>query len=57
MSVRFRSARYEILIENPDSVCRGIVAAMIDGLAILERPLSLKLLDDGVTHHAQVRLG
>jgi cyclic beta-1,2-glucan synthetase len=57
MSVRFRSARYEILIENPDSVCRGIVAAMIDGRAILERPLSFKLLDDGVIHHAQVRLG
>jgi cyclic beta-1,2-glucan synthetase len=57
MTVRFRSARYEILVENPDSVCRGIVAAMIDGRAIVERPLSLKLLDDGVTHRAQVRLG
>jgi cyclic beta-1,2-glucan synthetase len=57
MTVRFRSARYVILVENPDSVCRGIVAAMIDGRAIVERPLSLKLMDDDVTHHVQVRLG
>ncbi len=57
MTVRFCSARYEIVVENPDSVCRGIVVAMLDGRAIVERPLSLKLLDDSVTHHVEVRLG
>jgi cyclic beta-1,2-glucan synthetase len=57
MTVRFRSARYEILVENPDNVCRGIVAAMIDGRAIVGRPLNLKLLDDGATHRVEVRLG
>jgi cyclic beta-1,2-glucan synthetase len=57
MTVRFRSARYEILVENSGGVCRGITAATVDRTAIAERPLSLKLLDDGVTHHVQVRLG
>src|SRR6185295_7194392 len=26
MTVRFRSTHYEVLVENPDGVCRGIVA-------------------------------
>jgi cyclic beta-1,2-glucan synthetase len=57
MTVRFHSARYEIMVENPDGVCRGVVAAMIDGQAVMERPLKLKLLDDDVAHNVQVRLG
>ena len=57
MAVRFRSARYEIVVENPDGVCQGVVAALIDGQAMMERPLSLELLDDGVIHTVQVQLG
>ena len=57
MTVRFRSARYEILVENPDGVCRGIVAVAVDGAAIPDWPRGLKMLDDGVTHHVSVRLG
>ena len=34
MTVRFRSARYEILVENPDGVCRGIVAVTVDGMTV-----------------------
>jgi cyclic beta-1,2-glucan synthetase len=57
MTVRFRSARYEIRVENPDRVCRGIVAATIDGIAILAQPFSLRMQDDGNTHHVLIRLG
>ena len=57
ITVRYRSAHYKILVENPDGVCRGIVAATVDGAAIAEGPLSLKLLDDGATHHVLVLLG
>ncbi len=57
MTVRFRSTQYEVLVENPNSVSQGIVAATIDGTAIAEWPLGLKMLDDGVTHHVLVRLG
>jgi cyclic beta-1,2-glucan synthetase len=57
VTLRSRSARYEILVENPDGVSQGIVSAQADGIAIVERPLRLKILDDGVTHHVLVRLG
>jgi len=57
MTVRFRSARYEILVENPDGVCRGIVAVTMDGTAIRERSIGLKMRDDGIIHHVLVRLG
>ena len=57
MTVRFHSARYEILVENPDGVCRGIAAATMDGTAIPRQPLGLTMRDDGITHHVLVRLG
>ena len=57
MTVRYRSARYDILVENPDGVARGILSAQFDGTVIMQRPLCLPLLDDGITHHIQVRLG
>ena len=57
LTVRFRSASYEILVENPDGVCRGIVAITVDGAAVGERPFAVKMQDDGVTHHVLARLG
>ena len=57
MTVRFRSAHYEILVENPDCVCRGVVAATVDGLANGQRPFAFRMQDDGATHHVLVRLG
>jgi cyclic beta-1,2-glucan synthetase len=57
MTLRHRSARYEILVENPDGVSRGVVSAQFDGATIAERPLRFPVLDDDNTHHIQVRLG
>jgi cyclic beta-1,2-glucan synthetase len=57
MTVRFRSAQYEILVENPDGVCRGIVAVTVDGTALTDWSPGLKMLDDDVTHSILVRLG
>jgi cyclic beta-1,2-glucan synthetase len=57
MTVRYRSARYEIRVENPAGVARGVRAAQFDGMVIVERPLCLPLLDDGTIHHVQVKLG
>ncbi len=57
MTVRYCSARYEILVENTDGVCRGIVAVTMDGTAICEQPIGLKMQDDGIAHHVLVRLG
>ncbi len=57
MTLRHRSARYEIVVENPDGVGRGIAFAAVDEKSIMERPLRLRLADDGTTHRLQVRLG
>jgi cyclic beta-1,2-glucan synthetase len=57
MTVRYRSARYEIFVENPDGVSRGVLSARLDGTEIVEWPLRLPMLDDGVVHRVQLRLG
>lgn len=57
MSLRYRSARYEILVENPDGVSRGVLSADLDGVTVTGRPLRVPLRDDGRTHHVEVRLG
>ncbi|HXP96581.1 MAG TPA: glycosyl transferase, partial [Telmatospirillum sp.] len=57
MTLQHLSARYEISVENPDGVAKGVLSAELDGVAITERPLCLPLVDDGTTHHVQVRLG
>ncbi len=55
--LRHGTARYNIRVENPDGVGRGIAFAAIDGETLLEQPLQLRLADDGAKHRLQVRLG
>ena len=57
LSLRHGSARYEIRVENPAGAGRGIAFAAVDGKVVMERPLCLRLADDGATHRLQVRLG
>ena len=57
MTFQHRSARYQIVVENPDGVGRGIAAAHLDDAVIETRPLCVALADDGVTHRLRVRLG
>jgi cyclic beta-1,2-glucan synthetase len=57
ISLRHGSARYEIWIENPDGVGRGIASASVDEAIITERPLRVRLADDGAVHRVRVRLG
>ena len=54
---RHRSARYEISIENPQRVGRGIVGAELDGAALSYTPLAVPLVDDGCDHRVRVLLG
>ena len=55
--MKYRSARYKLLVENPHGVNRGVVAADLDGVEIAERPLRVPLVDDGAIHQVIVRLG
>ena len=58
---RHHSSRYEITVENPDGVSRGIATWAIDGVA-QPPPLPggsahVGLVDDGATHQVRVVLG
>ena len=57
MTVRYHSARYDILVDNSGGVGRGIASAQLDDTLIVERPLRVPLIDDGITHRLRVRLG
>ncbi len=56
-TVKYRTARYSISVENPNGVSRGVTFAEVDGVGIFERPLLVALLDDGGQHMVKVRLG
>ena len=57
LSVRRPSGRYEILVDNPDGVSRGVRHAEVDGIEIAERPLRLHMVDDGAVHRVHVTMG
>jgi cyclic beta-1,2-glucan synthetase len=55
---RYRSARYEIAVENPRSVCRGVLSITLDSEVLVGSGRTVvPLVDDGATHHVQVVLG
>ena len=56
-TIRYRSARYRIVVSNPDAVARGVRSVTCDGLAAAGQPPRLALRDDGATHEVLVRLG
>ena len=55
VSRRFRGATYEIAINNPDHVCKGVKAATVDGKAIEGNVLPV--FADGKVHTVEVTLG
>ncbi|MBR3106917.1 MAG: glycosyl transferase [Clostridia bacterium] len=55
VSRRFRGATYEIDIQNPDHVCRGVKSVIVDGEAI--EGSVLPVFSDGKTHKVAVTLG
>ena len=58
ISLRRGGSRYEIAVENPDGVERGIAAAKIDGAEVAaQRPLIVAVVDDGAVHRVWIKLG
>jgi cyclic beta-1,2-glucan synthetase len=53
---RYHSARYEIVVENPQGISRGVSSTELDGQA-LAGGAGIPLADDGATHHVRVILG
>lgn len=58
IAFHYHSARYEIVVTNPGSVCRGVISIGLDD-EMLPRgsPFLVPLVDDGTTHHVTVVLG
>jgi cyclic beta-1,2-glucan synthetase len=55
---QYRSARYEIQVENPNGVCGGVVALQLDEQMLsVEKNFPVPLLDDGKTHQVRLVLG
>jgi len=57
ITFRYHSARYEINVENPHGVARGVSAVELDGASLADGTAHIQLTDDGVTHHVRVVLG
>jgi cyclic beta-1,2-glucan synthetase len=53
---RHRSARYEVVVDNPKKVSRGVASVEVDGVA-LRRDVPITLADDGTTHRVRIVLG
>jgi cyclic beta-1,2-glucan synthetase len=53
---RYRSARYDIVVENPKGVSRGVSSVELDGVS-LAGDLSIGLAGDGQTHRVRIVLG
>jgi cyclic beta-1,2-glucan synthetase len=53
----YRSARYEITVENPDGVCQGVIHAELDGRTLTDGATRVPLADDGQAHKVRVILG
>jgi cyclic beta-1,2-glucan synthetase len=54
---RYRSGRYEIVVENPTGVSRGVAYAELDGKVLPGGPTRVPLTDDGGAHRVRVILG
>jgi cyclic beta-1,2-glucan synthetase len=53
---RYRSARYDLAVENPRGVSRGVASVELDGVRLTGEP-SIRLADDGTTHRVRIVLG
>jgi cyclic beta-1,2-glucan synthetase len=52
---RFGTARYTIVVDNPEGRCGGVARAELDGVAVDAR--AIPLADDGKQHEVRVVLG
>ncbi|MEO7996358.1 MAG: hypothetical protein ABI852_02875 [Gemmatimonadaceae bacterium] len=56
LQLRAGTAQYEITVENPHSVCRGLALLELDGVALDDRS-GFPIVDDAQTHRVRAVLG
>jgi cellobiose phosphorylase len=52
---RYRTAHYEIVVENPEHICRGIESVELDGKPLADK--IVRLQDDGAEHKVRIVMG
>ena len=57
MTLRHRTTRYDIRVENPRGVSRGVVHAELNGVVLTGDQTWVPLTDDGATHRVRFVLG
>ncbi len=57
ITFQFRSARYEISVENPSRVSHGVSLVVLDGDTLPTVPAGIDLADDAATHQVRVVMG
>jgi cyclic beta-1,2-glucan synthetase len=55
-TLRYGSSQYDIVVENPNGVCRGVAMLELDGVALADRA-GILLADDGRSHRVRAVLG
>jgi len=53
---RYHSARYDITVENPRGISRGVALVELDGKLLRRNPVLIPLSDDGTIHSVRVTL-
>jgi len=53
---RYRSTRYDLVVENPRGMSRGVSSVEVEGVP-LAGDLSIRLVDDGKAHRVRIVLG
>ena len=57
IAFRYHASRYEITVENPRGVTRGVATIEVDGVALPSPVASIPLVGDGATRRVRVVLG
>jgi len=57
ITFRYHSSRYDIVVENPRGVARGVASVALDGAPLAGSGVPIPLADDSATHQVRVVLG
>jgi cyclic beta-1,2-glucan synthetase len=57
VTFKYKTSRYQITVENPQSVNSGVIAIAVDDLGLIVPLEGITLLDDGAVHQVHIVLG
>jgi cyclic beta-1,2-glucan synthetase len=56
INFQYHSTKYQIKVDNPSGVSRGVTSITLDGRVLVDRA-NIPLTDDGKVHQVQILLG